>query len=336
MRRPRLISVIVAVATAALLGGGITTARVLDPLHAARQQVVGYAEPGGATRAHLRSSAGILTTVGVDGINVTSDGAHLTPVSSGSRRLLAAAHAEKKPAELLVGNFDGVLDDFSPDIGDRLLGSRANIRAVVKELAAVVRRQHWDGVTVDLESLTDEHPSGLTSFVAQLKGAVGAGTSVSVCLMATPDDYASEGYDLRGLGRAADHVVLMAYDQHGPTWSKAGPVGGRPWVEASLKPLLATIPASKVQLGVAGYGYTWPEEGDGEQVSDARARSMVHDDSAVARWVPAEQEWTATLSNGTVLWWSDAKTFALRKAYAARLHLGGVAVWSLGLSDALT
>jgi spore germination protein YaaH len=41
----------------------------------------------------------------------------------------------------------------------------------------------------------------------------------------------------------------------------------------------------------------------------------------------------ATLHDGTVVWWSDARTFALRRAYAAKLHLGGLALWSLGLSD---
>ncbi|WP_241895908.1 glycosyl hydrolase family 18 protein [Jatrophihabitans sp. GAS493] len=298
-------------------------------------QVVGYAEAGATTTAQLAASRGALTTVGVDGINLTSNGAGLTAVSTESLTLLRAAHAQQKKAELLIGNFDDAIGDFSPAIGHRLLESSAHIASVVNDLAADVKAQGWDGVTVDLESLTGKDTPGLTSFVSRLNSSLGTGKSVSICLMATPDGYAAEGYDLTGLGAAADHIVLMAYDQHGPTWSNAGPVGGQPWVIASLKPVLTSIPAAKVQLGIAGYGYTWPKSGAGSQLSDAGARAIVKQDGATPYWDATQLEWHATLSSGTVIWWSDARTYAARVTYARSVHLGGVAVWSLGLSDAL-
>lgn len=307
----------------------------LTDASATKPPVVGYAEAGSTTTAQIAASRGVLATVGVDGVNVTSSGAGVTPVSTDARRLLTTAHAQRKKAELLVGNFDGDLGDFSSAVADRLLGSPAHIATVVDRVASEVEARGWDGVTVDLESLTDRHPAGLTDLVTHLKKRLGPSKSVSVCLMATTGDYASEGYDLTGLATAADHVVLMAYDQHGPTWTKAGPVGGQPWVEATLSQLLKRVPASKVQLGVAGYGYTWPKRGHGDQLSDAGARALVRKDGASAIWSPTQLEWHATLSNGTVVWWSDDKTFAERKAYAEELHLGGLAVWSLGLTDPL-
>jgi spore germination protein YaaH len=303
-------------------------------------QVVGYAEAGSTPVSRLDASRKALTTVGVDGINVGPDGASLSPVSSEARSLLQAAHARGEKAELLLGNFDAGLGDFSPRIGDALLGSPAHIDAVVSQLGDVVEKGGWDGVTIDLESLSPKYPSGLTSLVTKLHSALGPGKSVSVCVMASTGGYRELGYDLRGLGRAADHVVLMAYDQHGPTWSSAGPIGGMPWVTKTLAPLLATIARSKLQLGIAGYGYTWPGEGSGVQVSgvqvsDADARARVTRDGATPVWSAKQQEWHTTLRNGTVMWWSDAKSYRARLAYAERLHLGGVAVWSLGLADPL-
>lgn len=338
MRRPRSLTLAGALLSAVLVGGGLTSCQAVTapgPTAATGHQVVGYAEAGSTTTAQLAASRGVLTTVGVDGVNVTSDGAGLTPVSRESLALLRAAHAQKKKAELLVGNFDGTLGDFSPTIGDRLLGSPTHITTVVNTLASEVKAHGWDGVTVDLESLSARNPGGLTDFVAKLAGRLGADKSISICLMATTDGYGAEGYDLKGLGKAADHVVLMGYDQHGPTWTGAGPVGGQPWVAQTLAPLLNAIPAAKVQLGVAGYGYTWPKHGDGTQLSDADARAVVKKNGAEAVWDATQLEWHATLPNGTVIWWSDAKTLALREAFAAKNHLGGVAVWSLGLSDPL-
>jgi spore germination protein YaaH len=61
----------------------------------------------------------------------------------------------------------------------------------------------------------------------------------------------------------------------------------------------------------------------------------VKKDGATAQWDPTQQEWHATLGDGTILWWSDARSFAAREALARSLHLGGVAVWSLGQGDPL-
>jgi spore germination protein YaaH len=46
-------------------------------------------------------------------------------------------------------------------------------------------------------------------------------------------------------------------------------------------------------------------------------------------------EWTAQLRDGSTVWWSDARSFAIRVAMARADGLHGVAVWSLGLSDPL-
>ncbi|ROQ38413.1 glycosyl hydrolase family 18 (putative chitinase) [Frondihabitans sp. PhB188] len=328
-RSARLVTA--ALAALVVLTAGCSSAQAATP-----PQVVGYAEAGSTSTAKLDASRSALTTIGIDGVNVTSDGGSITPVSTEALDLVKAAHARSEKAELLVGNFDGDLGDFSPAIGDALLGSRTHIDAVVGDLAAEVRAHGWDGVTVDLESLSDAHAAGLTRFVSELNKALGAGTSVSVCIMASTGGYAALGYDMAPLGRAADHIVLMAYDEHGPGWSGAGAVGGLPWVKESLAPLRKAVPASKLQLGIAGYGYTWPKHGNGEQLSDARARAIVKRDRATAKWSAAQAEWHATLSSGTTIWWSDARSYRTRLAYAKHLKLGGVAVWSLGLSDALT
>lgn len=304
--------------------------------HPAPFTVVGYDEAGSTSAKQLAATKGVATTIGIDGVNVAPTATHIDAVSPAALADLARAHAQGQKAELLVGNFDGSIGDFSPAIGDRLLGSSLHRQKIVAALKAEVAIHGWNGVTIDLESLTPTYPKQLTQFVSQLKAALGPSKTVSICLMATSDnDYAAYGYDLAGLGRAADEVVLMGYDQHGPTWTSAGPVGGQPWVAAAAKPLTKAIPTSKLVLGVAGYGYTWPQRGDGVQVSDAKARALVAKDHVKAIWSSTQLEWHATLSNGTVLWWSDAKTYAARVAYAKRLGWSGVAVWSLALSDPL-
>lgn len=301
--------------------------------------VTGYAEDGTSGSVVARE-AHALTTVGVDGVTLHSDGASITRVDDGVQALERAAHAEGLRAELLVSNYDDTIGDFSPHIGSRLLRDPAHRRAVVAQLVALVDQQGWDGITVDLESLREKDGPGLTAFVAQLASDLPAEGSVSVDLMAsiTSAGYRQTGYQLAGLAAHADVLALMAYDRHGPTWSGPGPIGPLGWQRATLAALLDQVPAAKVDLGVAGYGYTWPagpHQHDGRQVTVAGARKIVAEDGATARWVARAGEWTATLHDGTAIWWSDARSWLLRVSLAENACLHGLALWRIGSADPL-
>ncbi|MDO9380802.1 MAG: glycosyl hydrolase family 18 protein [Nocardioidaceae bacterium] len=297
---------------------------------APRLEVTGYAVPGDA--AAVTRDAAALTTVGVDGVNVSASGRQVGRPDAAARALRDRAHREGLRAELLVGNYSERLGDFDPVAAHRLLAAPANRRRVAARLAATVRGG-WDGVQVDLESMGQGDRRGLTAFVAELRRRLPRGATLSMAVTAstTARDYRRGGYDLPALARRLDRVVLMAYDQHGPTWSGAGPVGGLPWVRRTLRTLLRQVPARQVDLGVAGYGYTWPTGRDGAAVSDRRARQVARH----PRWDARQGEWTGTLAGGGRVWWSDARSWRVRRDLAAEHRLHGMALWSLGLSDPL-
>lgn len=251
--------------------------------------------------------------------------------------MVTTAKGHGLKTELLFGNFDESIGDFSPAIATKLLSSTANRKAVVTSLVSKVAQGGFNGVQVDLESLNSTHKAGLTKFLAELRAALPSASTISIALMATDSaaGYADEGYDMSALNASVGRFVLMAYDQHGPTWTDAGPVGGTPWVKSVLTAFIATgVPKSKIDLGVAEYAYTWPGDGtDGEQLTVAEARAKAGNR---ATWDATQQEWTATLADGTVIWWSDAKTLGLRKTYATRQGVHGLAVWELSLGDPIS
>jgi spore germination protein YaaH len=311
-------------------------------------RVTGYASAGNTTTAQLLASRKTMTMVGVDGVTLTPDGRGITAVDEASLGLLHEAHRLHKTAELLVSNYSNTLGDFDPNLAATMLNSPASRRSVIAALANDVRSQGWNGITIDLESLnnfgaaghTRDDNAGLAAFTKELRAALGK-ASISICLSATTGSYADLGYDLPALGASVDHVVLMAYDQHGPSWSSAGPIGGYPWAKATLRGLTRELPAASIQLGIGEYGYSWPAGSvdgtprGGGPYSDAAARALVTRDHATALWDATQLEWHATLPDGTILWWSDARSFAAREALARSLDLGGVAVWSLGQADPL-
>ncbi|WP_134738945.1 glycosyl hydrolase family 18 protein [Nocardioides sp. 503] len=298
--------------------------------------VTGFAL-GGASDRLVAREAHALTTLTVAGVNITADGRGVVRPDAGTRRLAGTARREGLRSELLVSNYSNRLGDFDARAASRLLGSRANIERVARRLTALVAAQGWGGVNVDLELVHRKRAAGLVRLVQRLQALMPAERTVSVDVSASTSlaAYRAHGYRMADLGRAADVVVLMTYDFHGPAWSGPGPVGPLRWQRKAARTAMRAVPAARLDLGVAGYGYTWPRRGTGRTVSVAGARRLVRKDGARAVWHPRSGEWSARLSSGTVLWWSDARSWRLRARLADDLGVHGLALWRLGSADPL-
>lgn len=299
--------------------------------------VTGF-EPEGAAASFIDQDKAAINVVGVDGLLVNTAGTGVTAPSADAKARRDRAHADGLTAQLLVSNFDDGIGDFSEPIAKKLLTSSANRAKVVSALAADVQTGGWDSVMIDFESMTSAEKTGLTSFATELRTKLGSSARIDIALQAstTKAGYTALGYDIPALAAPIDHLTLMAYDQHGP-WEpdNPGPVGSLSWTTSAVTALTSLAPADQVVLGVAGYGYHWNGPSAPDQVSDAQARARVKAAGATATWNTAAGEWTATLPNGEVLWWSDAKSLTTRVALAHQYGLTGVAVWSLDLSDTI-
>ncbi len=269
-----------------------------------------------------------MTLVGIDGVDL--NGPSVSKPDAAARRQLARAHADGLPGVLLVGNWSNRVGDFYEPLAHRTLGSPANVNRAARALAHDVRAQGWNGASVDLESLLPRDRAGLTRFVSDLRSDLPTDDSLTICLQAstTLPGYRASGYDLRGLAARADQIVLMTYDDHGPWENAPGPIGPLPWQRASVQALERAVPATRIFLGVADYAYAWrPHSNDSLSVTQARA--LVARWHAQPRWVTRVGEWTATLRDGSTVWWSDARSIGRRITLAGVLGLHGIAVWSL-------
>ncbi|MGC4111710.1 MAG: glycosyl hydrolase family 18 protein [Nocardioides sp.] len=290
--------------------------------------VVGW---GGGAAAYLKDRRAV-DEIGVDGVEVTSSADGVTSVAGPAKKALRTAHRHHDTAELLVSNYSDSLGDFDPVLAHTMLTSPDHRRAVASALARIVRRQGWDGIQIDLESLARHDGHGLAAFATELRADLPSTASLSMAVMAEGShaSYRRHGYLLASLD-AVDRFVLMAYDQHGPGWSGPGPVGALPWARRTAAPLVAAVGGARVDLGIAGYGYLWHPDGSGRSVSDSRARQLA---GGAAHWHGKAGEWSAHTAKGT-LWWSDHRSYLRRVRLARKLSLHGVAVWQLGSADPL-
>ena len=315
----------------ALLPGARTSSRSQHAVF----QITGYASDW-TPPSTIDTQASAISNVGIDGVGVSPSGSSIGPPSARSLALLAVAHAHGLRSTLLVGNWGGP-SGVSPGIASRLLTSGPHRAHVVYRLLQIVRTEGWDGVTLDLESLSSSDGPGLVALATALRSRLPRGDLLAVDV-AAPQSIAgdiAEGYRLPSLGRVAD-VVLMAYDEHGP-WSGPGPIGGLPWLKRVLNVARNQIPSQRLILGMAAYGYSWRvgKHPTSAAVTDVQALRLLLRDRSHPRWNAVQGEWTAALRHRTVLWWSNSRSIRLRETLARRLHLGGVAIWQLASADAL-
>jgi peptidoglycan-N-acetylglucosamine deacetylase len=300
------------------------------PVAAPAATVVGFvATDYGDAGAVVDQDGPLVSTVAATGITLAAEPGSIAVRPAGD--VAARAHLRGATALAVVSNYDG--SQFNGDRAAAVVASAAARRRLVAALVAELDRGRWDGLVLDLERLPAAARTGYGEFVAELGRAAGDRPVVVAVPARDPErPGAADGYDLEALGRAADQVVWMAYDQHSAAGA-AGPVAGLPWVGRTLTEAVAAIPPEKLLLGVAGYGYAWPAQGPARDVTVAEAQALAAQPGTTAVFDPVEEEWHLTAADGTEAWYSDARSTAARAALAADRHLAGIAVWRLGSQD---
>ena len=291
-------------------------------------------EPSWDEGTVLQASRASISMVAISGIDIVAGGTAVSTPTAAVLSRLKTAHQLGKKAEVLLLNYQAGVG-FSDEVAKSMISTKTNRDAAAASLAAVVSQYGFDGVMFDLEALSAGDAKGLTAFAAALRADVGPDIHLDAALQpsTTAAGYRHLGYDLAGLLTSLNTVTVMGYDQHGtfnPT--NPGPVGELSWQRKVLAALLLTAKPSQVDLGVAGYGYRWAADGT-HTVGDVRARRLVSEAHVTPTFDEVRGEWTATLPDGQIFWWADARSIALREQLAASLGLHGVAVWSLALSD---
>lgn len=132
---------------------------------------------------------------------------------------------------------------------------------LIVNLLSTTEEKGFQGVDVDFEYIRAEDRDLFTAFVAELRqrmNLVGRQVSVALAPKTSADQpgLLYEGKDYRGLGEAADEVLLMAYEW-GYTYGPAMAVAPLNKVRQVVEYALTEIPAEKINLGIPNYGYDW-------------------------------------------------------------------------------
>ena len=230
---------------------------------------------------------------------------------------------------------------FSNNLIHGMLVNEEGKERLMEELLAEMRRSSFSGVDVDFEYILAEDRDLFTGFLAELTRRMNAeGYRVSVALApktsADQPGLLYEGKDYRGLGEAANEVLLMTYEwgyKYGPPMAVAPLNKVRQVVEYAL----TEIPPEKILLGVPNYGYDWIlpfVRGESQAVTIGHVEAV---QIAINNGVPIQYDEMAQSPfflyerEGVMheVWFEDVRSLKRKYDLIREFGLRGMGVWQI-------
>jgi len=257
----------------------------------------------------------------------------------------------------------------------KLLAKSSDRAKVIKSIMDLVTSKNFDGIDLDFEgfAFVDGTASWPTTkpnwvlFVKELSTQLRAqGKILSVTVpVHFPLNERQKGYTVYAwaeIADAIDRLRIMTYDY---STGKPGPIGPIAWVERTLKYAISVMPASKVYIGLAGYGRDWVTKVDG--ICPANVSKVVSTNAKAATFIMRNaatlaatygatptynelyQEATFTYQktyNGNnasgqatsctatrTAWYQNPASYLARAQLVAKYRIGGLAEWTIGMEE---
>ena len=208
---------------------------------------------------------------------------------------------------------------------------------LIDKIVSLVVKYNLDGINIDFENMYEADKKMFSRFIIELKprlNEIGAVLSVDVT---APDggETWSMCYDRHTIGKVADYIVFMAYDQYGSSSAKEGTTAGYDWVEVNLKKMVGTqeeIDSKKIVLGIPFYTRVWEESNGGADSStiDMKSINSVVPSNAKKTWDDDLKQYIVEYTKDGKkykIWVEDEKSIEAKLSLIEKYNLAGAAYW---------
>ncbi|MET0240619.1 MAG: glycosyltransferase [Sphingobium sp.] len=201
--------------------------------------------------------------------------------------------------------------------------------ALVARLSDLVRAKKSAGLVMDFEALPRGAMPDYLHFLAQLHHALPKGAELAVTAPAQ-----DEAWPLAKLGKVADRLILMAYDEH---WEGGtpGPIASQNWFVDQVEAGLRAVGRERLVVALGSYAYDWHGD-DTDALSIEDAWLSAHDSSAPVQFDPSSGNAGFAYDEAGQhhqLWMLDAATSWNQMQALKRLGIDDIAMWRLGSED---
>ncbi|MCL5064606.1 MAG: glycosyl hydrolase family 18 protein [Firmicutes bacterium] len=288
--------------------------------------VLGYLyDPKATAQAldQLRQLVPVVTGIAADWYSVSSSG-ELTGQTQPQVMEFAQAHHLTTLA---------VIEQTDPSVLNALIQDPVAEAISQNEMLTMVESDGFDGVNLDWEGIPAGDRNLFSRYVGELvrlfhQHGFYVTLSVPPETSNQPQDSWTGAYNYRVLGREADLLMIMAYDQH---WAGGppGPIASTSWVRSVLAFSVSQVAPDKVILGIPGYGYDWSGEG-------AVALTFAQAQQLEQAYAPKSNANHFQYVQGGVLhsvWFENTQSFLGSVQLVTGFELRGIVLWRIGIED---
>ena len=237
----------------------------------------------------------------------------------------------------MVGN-----DEAGINVTSEVMNDYKKRKQLINRLVDVAVKYELDGLNIDFENMKEADKDLYSRFIIELLPRLKEfGMTLSVDVTA-PDGAANWSlcFDRHVIGKTADYIVFMAYDQNGATSKKAGTTAGYNCVELSLEKFInrEEIPTEKIILAVPFYTRVWTTDDNGKVISNPTL-SIKNIDEVIPS--NAKRKWNEELKQYYVeyevdgdkkqVWLEELRSLKAKISLINENNLAGVASWVKGM-----
>ena len=280
----------------------------------------------------------------IEGVNVVSPAFYEVTASGDLNRNIGVegqayvewAHANGYKVWPMVSNSElGSLDATSKILSK--FETRAYlIENIVKDLIDA----KVDGVNIDFENMYKADNDNYSRFLIELAPRLREnGLALSVDVTA-PDG--SETWSLcfnrNIIGKVADYIIYMGYDQNGVASTKPGTVAGADWVELNIKKFLGQegVDKNKLILAIPFYTRLWKETDATLTSSVVNMKSVIVPEGVEKKWDENTKQYYIEYqaNNATYkMWIEDTESIKAKLDLINQYDLAGAGFWSKDRED---
>lgn len=277
----------------------------------------------------------------IEGINVISpsfaelksdaEGNLKVKIGEAGKEYINWAHSNNYKVWAMVSNSEAGKNNTSLVLND--YKRRENL---IQNIINMVLENELDGINIDFEYMNVEDKEMFSRFIIELAPRLKEYGKVLSVDVTAPDgsENWSLCYDRHQLGKVADYLIFMAYDQYGNSSTKAGTTAGADWVEVNIKKFLGQEGVEKEKLILAMPFYTrlWKETGGKPESTVVWMKNI---DSKLPSNV--EKTWNEELKqyyveytqNGATykMWLEEEQSIQAKFALIKEYDLAGGAYW---------
>lgn len=300
-----------------------------------KEMILGYTTGDNDSYKSLTSFHKYINTIATDTFSFNENG---YIVGATPENELVYAKKKQIKTYAVISNFGET--DFDAELAHIVMTDKEAKNRFIKQLISLSKENGYSGVNIDFEAINPIDRSNYSNLIKAVSSALHkekVKTMVSVPAKSS-DDKKNDWtwpYDYKQIGKYADYVQVMTYDEHG-SWGDSGSIASRDWLQDTLDYSIKNIKSKKILMGIPAYGYDW-------NLDDSAQNKLVQWDYIQEllkkhKVKPTYDKVTASVfftyndnqKQKHVVWYENVSTIEKKTKLVKKYKLGGVSVYALG------